>query len=158
MNLLFYRWYVFFVRRYGRTDIPEKIRDIPENKKCPSQKVGGRKCRSRRWRRQACSSHHQIVIWICFWFSVCQAQQKWKQILRRQCCLYTGGKYKIQNMKLKAKCRHTGEKWPGWRGGPGDCASWPHCYPIIVSQVKFTRIVKHFNPWKKTRMTLTKPK
>ena len=33
--------------------------------------------------RQACSSHHQIVIWIC----VCQAQQKWKQILRGQCCL-----------------------------------------------------------------------
>ena len=37
--------------------------------------------------RQACSSHHQIVIWICFWFSICKAQQKWKQILRRKCCL-----------------------------------------------------------------------
>ena len=25
---------------------------------------------------QACFSHHQIVIWICFWFSICQNQQK----------------------------------------------------------------------------------
>ena len=25
--------------------------------------------------KQACSSHHQIVIWICFWFSICQAQK-----------------------------------------------------------------------------------
>ena len=37
--------------------------------------------------RQACPSHHQIVIWICFWFCICQRQQKWKQILRRKCCL-----------------------------------------------------------------------
>ena len=25
--------------------------------------------------RQACSSHHQIVIWICFWFYICQLNQ-----------------------------------------------------------------------------------
>ena len=32
------------------------------------------------WRsRQACSSHHQIVIWICLYFSIC--------LLRRQRCL-----------------------------------------------------------------------
>ena len=35
---------------------------------------------------KACLSY-KIVIWICFWFSICQAQQKWKQILRQQCCL-----------------------------------------------------------------------
>ena len=37
--------------------------------------------------RQACLSHHQIVIWICFWFSICQTQQKYQQKARRQCCL-----------------------------------------------------------------------
>ena len=29
----------------------------------------------------------RLIIRICFWFSICQAQQKWKQILRRKCCL-----------------------------------------------------------------------
>ena len=37
--------------------------------------------------RQACLSHHQIVIWICFWFNICQTQQKYQQIVRRPCCL-----------------------------------------------------------------------
>jgi len=37
--------------------------------------------------RQACSSHHQIVIWICFRFSICQAQPKYQQILRWHCRL-----------------------------------------------------------------------
>ena len=33
--------------------------------------------------RQACSSHHKI----CFWFSICQTQPKYPQIVKRQCCL-----------------------------------------------------------------------
>ena len=34
--------------------------------------------------RQACSSHHQIVIWICFWYLT---NSTILQIVRRQCCL-----------------------------------------------------------------------
>ena len=38
--------------------------------------------------RQACSSHHQIVVWICFWFSIQYlANSTNLQIVRRQCCL-----------------------------------------------------------------------
>ena len=39
---------------------------------------------------QACSSHHQNVIRICFrlwFFSICQAQPKYQQIPRWHCCL-----------------------------------------------------------------------
>ena len=28
---------------------------------------------------QACSSYHQITIWICFWFSICQTQPIYKK-------------------------------------------------------------------------------
>ena len=38
------------VRPYGRTDVSEKIRDVPENKSFSSRKVGGKKCRPRRCR------------------------------------------------------------------------------------------------------------
>ena len=31
---------------------------------------------------QACSSHHQVVIWICFWFSICKTQPKYEQIIK----------------------------------------------------------------------------
>ena len=36
-----------------------------------------------------CSSHHQIVIYICFWFwfTIRQIHQNYQQIVRRQCCL-----------------------------------------------------------------------
>ena len=34
----------------------------------------------------ASSSHHQIIIWICFGFTICQNQQQFQQIARRQCC------------------------------------------------------------------------
>ena len=52
--------------------------------------------------RQACSTHHQIVLWICFWFSICQTQQRYQQILRRrrQCCLAEKFKFKSAPMSL----------------------------------------------------------
>ena len=40
--------------------------------------------------RQACSSRHQIVIWIRFWFTFCQTQQNYQQIVRRQSYLTLG--------------------------------------------------------------------
>ena len=30
--------------------------------------------------KQSYSSHHQIVIWICFWICICQSQLKYQQI------------------------------------------------------------------------------
>ena len=34
-----------------------------------------------------------------FWFSVCQAQQNWKQTLRRQCCLWSEFKHSLEIKK-----------------------------------------------------------
>lgn len=48
--------------------------------------------------RQACSSHHPIVISICFWFTVCQTQPKHPQIVRQQCCQLPPPEY-LQNLK-----------------------------------------------------------
>ena len=56
--------------------------------------------------RQACSSHHQIVIGICFWFTICQTQPKHPQIVRRQCCLLSCWFMGTQKMTLhiSVKC------------------------------------------------------
>ena len=55
--------------------------------------------------RQACSTHHLIIIWICFWtsLSVSQTQQKYQQIVGRQCLVPSSATY-LASVALTKNC------------------------------------------------------
>ena len=63
--------------------------------------------------RQACSSHHQIVVWICFW-CICQTRKKYQQILRRQCCLCQAGGGKLHHSTAASAGRYSSDLNCDW--------------------------------------------
>ena len=49
-----------------------------------------------------CSSHCQIVIWICFWYYLSKSQLKRGQIGRRQCCLLIRSSFAAGRAQIKS--------------------------------------------------------
>ena len=94
--------------------------------------------------RQACSSHHQIVTWICS-DSICQTQPKHQQILRWKCCLPFDTPVTGTTTINREKGCITWEELASWLPPAklDDWQSWTLCHSSNVAQYQSTRFAHY---------------